>query len=365
MSAGEIQPPATDERPRRLNAAVEHLHGGRFAESANLAQQLIAESPRDMDALMVLGLALGGLGELDRAALLLTRVARERPNYAHPCADLADLLRRQDRLAEAYAQFRAACALEASDLRLAYTHAEFLLETGRAAEALGELERALRLRPAFPTARRLWAIALAECGRLDEALLHLRRAVAAEPLNPEAHANLAIALGNSGQFEAALAAFSAALFHAPDDATLHVLRAMALLKSGRLPEGFAEFEWRARQPGQPKPLPPERLLPDLANLGALAGRSVLLTHDEGLGDTLQFLRYAPLLARRGMRVIAWVPPELARLVRAMPEFAMVLSDDTAIPNPDFHCPFISLPRVFGTTLATIPAEVPYLRPDPA
>lgn len=365
MNGAKIQPPVASERPRLLNAALAHLHDGRFAESAALAQQLVAEYPRDMEALMVLGLALGGLGELDRAVLLLTRVARERPNYAHPCADLADLLRRQDRVADAYAQFRAARELDGNDLRLAYAHAEFLLETGRAAEALGELERALQLRPAFPSARRLWAIALAESGRLDDAVLHFRRTVAAEPLNHEARANLAVALGNAGEFEAALAAFNAALFHAPDDPMLHVLRAMALLKSGRLLEGFAEYEWRVRQPGQPKPLPPQRLLPNLADIGDLAGRSVLLTHDEGFGDTLQFLRYAPLLAERGARVLAWVPPELARLVRTVPELAAVLSDDTPIPDPDFHCPFISLPRVFGTTVATIPADIPYIRPDPA
>ncbi len=368
MSEPKFQPGklmADADRPTLLRAAFEHLQAGRFAETADLAQRLIATQPRDVEALLLLGLALGGQGEIERAVLLLTKVGRERPNHAHPCHDLADMLRRLERLPDAYAQFRAARDLEPSDVRLAYAHAEFLLETGRPSEALEEIAVALELRPGFPSARRLWAIALAESGRMAEALAYFRRAVAAEPLSREARANLAVALVNSGAFEAGLAAYNEALFHAADDPVLHVQRAMALLKSGRLLEGFAEYEWRVRQQGQSEPLPRELLLPNLEDIGDISGRTVLLTHDEGLGDTLQFLRYAPLLVRRGARVLAFVPRELARLLRGQPAFAEVMSGENTLPRFDFHCPFIGLPRAFGTTLATIPAEIPYLRADPA
>ena len=368
MTIAEFQAGRVAIAPERLNVlkqALEHLHGNRFAETADLAQQLIARQPGDIEALLLLGLALGGQGETDRAVLLLTRVGRERPDNAHPCADLADLLRRLDRLPEAYAQFRAARDLEPADLRLAYAHAEFLLETGQPAPSLAEIEAMLRQRPGSPAARRLWAIALAECGRMDEALRYFRRAVTADPLDVEARVNLAVALVNVGEFEAGLAAYNAALFQAPDDPVLHVQHAMALLKSGRLLEGFAEYEWRVRQPGRSPPLPAPRLLPNLADLGGISGRTVLLTQDEGLGDTLQFLRYAKLLAQQGARVIAAVPRELVRLLRGMPEIAAVVSGAADPPNWDFHCPFISLPRALGTTLASIPAEVAYVRPDPA
>lgn len=368
MTTANLQAGRTPLGPERLptlKAALEHLHGNRFAETADLAQRLIAQQPRDVEALLLLGLALGGLGETDRAVLLLTRVGRERPNHAHPCADLADLLRRLDRLPEAYAQFRAARDLEPADIRLAYAHAEFLLETGQPAQSLAEIEATLQLRPGFPSARQLWAIALAECGRMDEALLYFRRAVAADSLNFEARVNLAVALVNAGELEAGLAAYNEALFQAPDDPVLHVQHAMALLKYGRLMEGFAEYEWRVRQPGRSPSLPPARLLPNLFDLGSISGRTVFLTHDEGLGDTLQFLRYAPLLAAEGARVIAWVPPELVRLLRGMPEIAAVVGGAADLPNWDFHCPFISLPRAFGTALGSIPAEIPYVRPDPS
>src|SRR5260370_5346130 len=157
------------ERLRTLKAALEHLHGHGSAGPADLGRGLIAQQPRDIEALLLLGLALGGQGETEQAVLLLTKVGRDRPNHAHPCADLADLLRRLDRLPEAYAQFRAARDLEPADIRLTYAHAEFLLETGQPAQSPAETEETLQPRPGFPAARGLRAPALAESRGLGEA----------------------------------------------------------------------------------------------------------------------------------------------------------------------------------------------------
>ncbi len=101
----------------------------------------------------------------------------------------------------------------------------------------------------------------------------------------------------------------------------------------------------------------------MSEAGDLTGRTVLLTHEEGFGDTMQFLRYAPLLAQRGARVLAWVPGPLVRLVQSVAGVAAVFTGDGAPPPFDFHCPFVSLPRVFETTVATVPGE-PYLAADP-
>jgi hypothetical protein len=109
----------------------------------------------------------------------------------------------------------------------------------------------------------------------------------------------------------------------------------------------------------------QRMLPALSDLPDLAGRTVLAVHEEGFGDTLQFLRYLPLLARRGVRVLMVAPTELTRLLRAVPGIAAVVSDAAELPDYDYHCPFFSLPRAFATTLETIPAAIPYLHADPA
>jgi hypothetical protein len=87
--------------------------------------------------------------------------------------------------------------------------------------------------------------------------------------------------------------------------------------------------------------------------------------EEGLGDTLQFLRYLPLLAQRGARVVAVVPPALTRLMRTVPGVDQVPDGNAPVPRYDFHCSFNGLPRAFETTLETIPCDVPYLQADPA
>jgi hypothetical protein len=111
-------------------------------------------------------------------------------------------------------------------------------------------------------------------------------------------------------------------------------------------------------------LPPQSLLPTLASGVRLEGRVVLVTHDEGFGDTIQFARYLPMLAAAGARVLLWVPKPLHRLLAKVAGVAEVFSDDRAWPDFDWHCPIMRLAEVFGTRLETIPADVPYLRADP-
>ena len=117
------------------------------------------------------------------------------------------------------------------------------------------------------------------------------------------------------QFDQAIAAYARAIAAAPSDAQIRVNRAVALLHAGRWAEAWPDFEWRLHVKGAVT-LPLEFLLPAVSEVGDLTGRTVLLTHEEGFGDTMQFLRYVPLLARRGARVLAWVPAPLVRLVRS-------------------------------------------------
>jgi hypothetical protein len=130
-------------------------------------------------------------------------------------------------------------------------------------------------------------------------------------------------------------------------------------------QAWADYECRHALPGHAAPLPMQRMLPALSDLPDLAGRTVLAVHEEGFGDTLQFLRYLPLLAQRGARVLVVAPKELTRLLRTVPGIAAVVSDAAALPEYDYHCPFVSLPRAFATTPETIPAAIPYLHADSA
>jgi hypothetical protein len=136
---------------------------------------------------------------------------------------------------------------------------------------------------------------------------------------------------------------------------------MALLMAGDFEAGFAEFEWRWRSPA----MQPHGVAGPQWQGQNPAGLSILLHDEGGFGDTLQFVRYAPLLASRGATVVLQVQPPLVRLIRqSMPGVAHVLARGESLPPYDVHCPMLSLPHGFGTRLDTVPAALPYLQPAP-
>ncbi len=350
------------DRPTALRAAFEALQAGRF----DAARDAIVGHLRDGDieTMLLAGLALAGCGEADRAAPLLCGVASRRPDSLHPCLDLVSLLARQFKVRSAEPTFRACLALTPEDPKLWLAQAQFLTDLQRFDDALQAVERSLRLRPGFMPALNQRAIILVGLGRTEAALAQFRAVVAADPDNAPAWANLGCTLTAEGAFEEALSAYRRAIHLRPADAQIRLNHSITLLKAGRLVQGWQEHEWRFRLPGHTE-LPLDRLLPTLTPHSDLAGRSVLLTHEEGIGDTLMMLRYVPLLARLGARVIAWVPASLVQTVARIDGIAGVMATDMVELTCDYHCPFISLPRVFASRPDSWGAPVPYLRTDPA
>ena len=179
-------------------------------------------------------------------------------------------------------------------------------------------------------------------------------------------ANLGMMLKIEGRFDEALDVYAQALARSPDDTQIRVNRAVTLLHAGRFAEAWQDKAWVLAPPGQ-HALPRHTMLPPMSELADLTSRTVLVVQEEGLGDTLQFMRYLPLLAARGARVAVAVPPELTRLMRTVSGVADVPDvpdGDEPVPRHDFHCSFNGLPRAFETTLETIPRDVPYLAADP-
>ena len=222
----------------------------------------------------------------------------------------------------------------------------------------------LRSRPDDAETHDQMGLALAESGRFAEAAAQFRLAISHDPAPAAFWANLGMMLKVEGQHDAALEAYGEALARAPHDRLIRMNRAVARLLAGRFSEAWSDADLVFAQPGSAR-LPFERRLPPLSALPDLSGRTVLVLQEEGLGDTLQFMRYLPLLAERGARVVAVVPPALVRLLRTIPGVAAVPEGDAPVPQYDFHCTFNGLPRAFETTLETIPCGVPYLAADPA
>jgi Flp pilus assembly protein TadD len=200
-------------------------------------------------------------------------------------------------------------------------------------------------------------------GRLDEAVACYRRAVDLRPNFSEALNNLGNALKARKQFDEAIASYRAAIEVRPDDPELHYNLGMALLAHGELADGWPEHEWRwktrqLRNGRRDFAQPQWRGEPSV-------GQTLLIHAEQGYGDTIQFCRYAPLVAARGPRVILEAPAPLTRLLQSLPGIDRVVTHGEALPEFDLHCPMLSLPPALGTTLATIPGDVPYLHADPA
>jgi len=350
------------ERRRQMGVALGRLDAGQWQQTEEVCGQILSRDAVDVEALLLLGLSVAARGQTQRAAAILDRVARERPHEAHPCGDLPALLPRFSRT-QIDAQYRACLRMAPEDLRLRQAFAGFLQEGGEPEAAVALLREGLQLHPGSPVAQHAMGLALAEQGQNEEAIWYFQQAVMTNPKQAASWANLGLLLKVEHQFDRAIAAYGQAVVAAPSDPQIRVNRTVALLQAGRWAEAWAEYEWRLRVKGAVS-LPIEFLLPAMSEVGDLTGRTVLLTHEEGFGDTVQFLRYAPLLARLGARVLAWVPAPLVRLVRAAPGVSAVFTGESAPPPFDFHCPFVSLPRAFGTTVTTVPAE-PYLTADPA
>jgi hypothetical protein len=219
----------------------------------------------------------------------------------------------------------------------------------------------VRLRPDYAEAHNNLGVALMELGELQAAMTADKEATRLDPSYAEAHNSLGVALSGLCRLDEAIAGYSEAIRLRPNYADAYLNRAFAWLLKGDFEQGWPEYEWRWRTP--------DFILPNFHQPqwdgGPLAGRTILLHAEQGLGDTLQFIRYVPLVRKRGGKVIVQCPRMLRRIVAKSITGIEALTVPGETPPPfQVHCPLLSLPRLLGTTLATIPADVPYLKTEP-
>jgi tetratricopeptide (TPR) repeat protein len=307
-------------------------------------------------ALAVLGRPLEALAEFDRAiALDPTGIEA----YTNKAGVLQSLLRH----AEAIDALDRAMDIKPDDASLHIVRALVLEEMGRSEEALADSETALRLDPNNDRSHLAHAAALHGLHRPEEALGSFDRALAIAPNNVRLIAGRATLLYELDRFEEALAACALAKGLAPDDAEALCTESAIRLAVGDFEGGWPAYEWRWRRFDRASSRP-EIDQPLWLGETDLTGKRILLHAEQGLGDTLQFCRYAPLVAQKAM-VVLEVQQPLVRLLGSLGGVARIIGKGDPLPDVDFHCPLMSLPLAFGTRLENIPDEIPYLRPDPA
>jgi tetratricopeptide (TPR) repeat protein len=379
-----------------LTEAMGCHNAGEISRAETLYHAVLAQDPGNLAALVYLGAIALGRGDGAAAMSYADRALMHGRDHA-PAWNIKGLAAaRLGQAREALDCYERALRLDPGSFDAAANRAAALFSLRRFDEAVKACRLLLRARPDFAAAHCILGNALFESGRLEEAIPSFDAALIHAPRMAEAHngranvlrrigriedaiagysaaigcnASFAQAYNNRGvawqflrRYEEAVADYDAAIALSPDNADAHWNRALVLLLRGDYENGWPAYEWRWKSTA----------LRHTARTFAapqwrgedITGKTILIHAEQGLGDTLQFCRYVPLVAARGARVVVQVHMALSNLLAKLEGAAQVITAQDAIPPIDVHCPLLSLPAVFHTTVDTIPAQVPYIKLDP-
>lgn len=352
------------ELDRLLQAAIRHHQAGRLRDAEPIYRDVLARDPDHPDALALLGLVAHQTGDHSTAIGLIERSLEFAPAVPWPHNNLGEAYRAAGRVDDAIDRYRAAIALK-RDYADAWNNLGIALAgAGDRTEAEAAYRTAIAADRTNPQAHANLGDLLDQTGRRDEAVAAWTRAAAINPRYVKPRHNLAVAMLDRGDLPAAASHAQRVVELEPDHAEAHLTLATVSLLTGDLRAGFERYEWRWQSPRFPD-APRAAYTAPLWDGSALGGRTILLHAEQGLGDTLQFVRYAPLVAARGGRVVLECQPELVPLLRSVSGVERVVARGDAAPDHDCRAPLLSLPRLFRTELETIPATTPYVQPDAA
>jgi tetratricopeptide (TPR) repeat protein len=421
MNASDREATALNDRGNAL------FDKGRIAEAIDCYRQAVRKAPDYADAHNNLGIALAGQGQIAEAIDCFRRALRANPNYANALNNLGNALK--DQPAEAEECFRRALLINPHHTQAHNNLGIVLVGQGRTAEAIdcfrralgvhphyasawnnlgaalkgqgqqAEAEecfrRALRIQPNHVDALNNLGLGLREQGRLAEAALCHRQVLRINPCDADTHYHLGCALAGQGELAEATVCYQRTLQYKPDHADAHSNLGLAIKDQGRPAEaeqhfqralridpdhksarwnlcfarlmqgdlegGWRDYDLRWEQPG----MAPRSFGEPRWDGSSLEGKTILVYAEQGLGDTIQFLRYLPWLEQCGGRVVFECQPQLELLLTGTLGAALVVPAGAPLPSFDVQIPLLSLPGLFQTTLATIPTPLSCLNPEPA
>ncbi|MBW4577942.1 MAG: tetratricopeptide repeat-containing glycosyltransferase family protein [Aphanothece sp. CMT-3BRIN-NPC111] len=310
--------------PEALKTAIQLQQQGHLSQAEQIYRQVLQQQPHHAQALHLLGLLGLQVGKYEIAIEYISKAIEANPSNSAFHNNLGVVFKKVGTVEEAIVCYQKALELNPKDASCHYN--------------LGNLFR--------------------QREQLEEATVCYQEAVAIQPEYFEAHNNLGLALRDRGQLVGAITCFQKALAINSNYAEAHLNWALMLLLFGDFRRGFAEHEWRW-QMNDIQPRPFTQPLWDGSNL---EGRTILLHAEQGLGDTIQFIRYAPIVAGYGGRVLVECYAPLIQLFKSIPGIEQLLVIGETLPEFDVHAPLMSLPYILGTTLETVPAHIPYLSP---
>jgi Flp pilus assembly protein TadD len=343
-----------------LAVAFQHHQQGNFSHAEHLYRRILVAEPNHAVALHFLGALTHQTGRHTQAAAYLRRAVELQPGDAAIHSNLGLVYKALGRLDEAVASYRQALKLRPVFPEAFNNLGIALADQRKFEDAVVHYREALRLRPDYGDAHYNLGMVLADGGRLDEAVACQREALRWRPTDPDVHLALGVALANQGRYQEAIATYHEALRLRPGDPEVHFNLAQQWLLEGHFDKGWPAYEWR----WQTRRFARRAFSQPRWDGSDLASRTILLHAEQGLGDTLQFLRYVPLVNQRGGRVVVECPPGLLSLARTMPAIDHLVAAGSPLPPFDVQAGLLSLPGIFGTSLETVPADVPYLEVAP-
>ncbi len=335
---------------------------GRNDDAIACYRKAIEIRPDYAEAHYNLGNILREMKHMDDALASFRKAIEFRPGYAEAHNNLGNLYRDMDRMEDAVAVYKTIIALN-PDFAEAWHNLGLTLQAlGRLDEAVDGYHKALAINPDFGEAWHNLGLTHQALGRLDDAIGSFRKALALNPDSVEALSNLGSVLKDLGRLDEAAASYRKALAADPDLAEVHYNLGLVHLLTGDFDNGWREYGWRwrmrdfsSRRADNDKPL---------WDGGGLGGKTIFLYPEQGLGDAIQFSRYASMVAARGGKVVLEGPASLEGLLRDIDGVdAFVVSGDPPPPF-DCHAPLLDLPGLLKTTLETIPSHGSYLKAAP-
>jgi tetratricopeptide (TPR) repeat protein len=332
-------------------------------EAIEMLQRAIEIDPHDAVTHFHLGVALAHCGELQRAIAAYRGSIELDSNRPEPLANLGVLLRGAGDLAGALDAYYRALALLPESAEIHCNLGVALAQQDRTDEAIVHYERAIALDPGFANAHFNLANAMRKRDDHPCAIEIFRRAIELQPDLVQAWSNMGMSFGDLGEHAQALAAYDRAVELRPEWAEARWNRSLTYLLKGDFVRGWAEFDCRNQiEPPSSRTFPGQRW-----NGEDIRGKTIVLNYEMGLGDSIHFLRYVPLVAQRAGRVILEIQEPLRELCESVVGVDRVVSIQRGDPFDEYdcHCSLMRLPQLYRSDLATMPASVPYLRPSEA
>ncbi|NEQ40720.1 MAG: tetratricopeptide repeat protein, partial [Okeania sp. SIO3I5] len=342
--------------PTSFELAYQYYQENNLVEAEKICRRILAEKLEDFQALNLLAVLENLAGRNDMAIQILNQVIILHPNSSQAYSNLGNILKKECRLEEAISNYQKAISLEPNDSSN-YSNLGFILfQKDQIESAIANYEKSLFLEPNNSQINFNLGHAWQTKGDLSKAIAYYQKAINLRPNYALAYRCLGLIFRGQRNLTVSISHYIKAIEIEPNYADAHFGLAVTLLLNGNLKEGFQEYHWRWQRWEIKKSLSliqPEKLW-DGSNL---TGKTIVLYAEQGYGDTIQFIRYLPLVKQHGGQIILGCQKPLVRLLEKIPGVEKILEEGVNSLSFDVHAPLLELPRIFGTTLDNIPPPI--------